>query len=153
MRTHRPGQPFAIPTSGQRSVTVGDFDGDRKLDVVHWSTSGTCDQITTRTVMGAGGLSHDQSEAVPQANLCATMSLPADLDGDGRSDLVFLRYRQTNPYSSTILSYEAEIVSALSNGDATFTYSTCQSALKFNPLSASNRDPSLALGQACPGSE
>jgi len=29
----------------------------------------------------------------------------------------------------------------------------CQSALKFNPLSASNRDPSLALGQACPGSE
>jgi hypothetical protein len=25
--------------------------------------------------------------------------------------------------------------------------------LKFNPLSASNRDPSLALGQACPGSE
>src|SRR5260370_1364439 len=31
--------------------------------------------------------------------------------------------------------------------------SSCQSALKFNPLSASNRDPSLALGQACPGSE
>ena len=31
--------------------------------------------------------------------------------------------------------------------------SNCQSALKFNPLSASNRDPSLALGQACPGSE
>jgi hypothetical protein len=29
----------------------------------------------------------------------------------------------------------------------------CQSALKFNPLSASNRDPSLGLGQACPGSE
>ena len=29
----------------------------------------------------------------------------------------------------------------------------CQSALKFDPLSASNRDPSLALGQACPGSE
>ena len=29
----------------------------------------------------------------------------------------------------------------------------CRSALKFNPLSASNRDPSLALGQACPGSE
>jgi uncharacterized protein YcbX len=29
----------------------------------------------------------------------------------------------------------------------------CQSALKFDPLSACKRDPSLALGQACPGSE
>src|SRR2546428_13674807 len=29
----------------------------------------------------------------------------------------------------------------------------CQSALKFAPGSASNRDPSWALGQGCPGSE
>src|SRR6266446_1615532 len=29
----------------------------------------------------------------------------------------------------------------------------CQSALKFDPGSAPNRDPSPALGQGCPGSE
>ena len=38
-------------------------------------------------------------------------------------------------------------------GQQAFWARQCQSALKFNPLSASNRDPSLALGQACPGSE
>jgi hypothetical protein len=29
----------------------------------------------------------------------------------------------------------------------------CQSALKFDPGSASNREPSRGLGQVCPGSE
>ncbi|GEP61008.1 FG-GAP-like repeat-containing protein [Reyranella soli] len=123
VRTHQPGQPFAIETSSQQSITLGDLDGDRKLDVLHWSTSGTCDQISTRTVMGAGGgPSPRQDQVVPQANLCATRSFAADLDGDGRSDLVFLRYRRTDPLNSGNPA-KAEIISALSNGNGTFTYS------------------------------
>ena len=33
------------------------------------------------------------------------------------------------------------------------TRTKCQSALKFDPGSASNLDPCSALGQVCPGSE
>src|SRR5947209_11545791 len=51
--------------------------------------------------------------------------------------------RQVGPISVEVASLPAE----------ESVYSACQSALKFDPGSASNRDPSPALGQGCPGSE
>jgi YD repeat-containing protein len=134
VRTYRPDRPLAIDTSGVQSVALGDFDGDRKLDALHWSTSGTCDEIKTRMRTAAGGLwPAPPTQAVPQANLCATMSLTGDLDADGRSDVVYLRYRRVDPFSTTDQSYAAELISALSNGDATFTYSAAPTQLWTSP--------------------
>lgn len=122
-RTYRPREPF-VERSNTSSVTLGDFDGDRKLDFMHWNTDGICAQLQTRTMLAAWSptaLPVDEQHAVPAANDCLTTSFPADLDGDGRTDVLFLRYKRVEPFNNRNQTYEAQIISALSNGDGTFS--------------------------------
>ena len=61
-----------------------------------------------------------QRVPLPQANACITQAFPADLDGDGRTDILFLRYRRVNSFDPNNLTYEADAITAISNGDGTF---------------------------------
>jgi hypothetical protein len=46
-----------------------------------------------------------------------------------------------------------DLISGIAMGEPGDKAKDCQSALKIDPRSASNRDPSASLVQACPGSE
>ena len=61
-----------------------------------------------------------QRVPLPQANACITQAFPADLDGDGRTDILFLRYRRVDLFDPNNLTYEADAITAISNGDGTF---------------------------------
>lgn len=129
LRTFQPGQPYAVTVDNTLSAVVGDFDGDRKLDFVEWSMSGQCDQLQTRTVMAswsATSLPKDQQSVLPKSALCITQAFPADLDGDGRTDILFLRYARVDPLDPNDQTYLAEVITALSNGDGSFTISPQQ---------------------------
>lgn len=122
IRTHRPNVPMAVTVSNKSSATVGDFDGDGRLDFVEWGINGICTNLKTKAIMAAGAnVVHDEQQ-LPQANLCMSMAFPSDLDGDGRTDLLFLRYRRADQFDPQNLKYEAEAIPALSNGNGTFEF-------------------------------
>src|SRR5262249_8392442 len=119
---------------GRSAYATGDFDGDGRLDFIQWALEPDCEKLHSRTVLAGSppGQVIDESYDWPAANGCltptvvsltasATQTFAADLDGDGRTDLVFLQYRRVDPFTSTDLRYEAIIVSALSLGDGKFT--------------------------------
>jgi RHS repeat-associated protein len=124
IKTYRPDLPSAVAVSNTSSVTLGDFDGDRKLDFMHWNTDAACAQLQTRTVLAnwpTTALPRDEQYPLPASNRCMTTTFPADLDGDGRTDVLFLRYRRVDPFNLHNVKYDAETIAALSNGDGSFS--------------------------------
>jgi RHS repeat-associated protein len=138
--THNPRIPYEKTFAATQSVILGDFDGDRKLDFLTWSMNGQCTQVVTRTVMAASSsASIPNTQAAVSINDfeaagCITNGIAADLDGDGKTDIIFLRYRRVSqcdpseplPCDPTNLNYEADIITALSNGDGSFSYTYAQ---------------------------
>jgi hypothetical protein len=64
-----------------------------------------------------------------------------------------IRCRRVNSDPAVRRAIESYLKTALGRLDDVPAAERCQSALKFDPRSASNGDPSRALVQACPGSE
>jgi RHS repeat-associated protein len=119
-----PGQPVVV-ASQIPGHTWGDFDGDHKLDFLQWSVDSDCKQLLTRVVL-ARSSSTSPGVSGPALNLpnskgCESVMLPTDIDGDGRTDVLFLRYRRNDPFDPNDASWDAEAIAALSNGDGTFT--------------------------------
>lgn len=75
-----PGAVVAFHGSGA-SITVGDFDGDHRADVA-WLTPSSL-----QIALGLGDGSFQPPIASPSDNVAATI-LAADLNGDGRDDVV-----------------------------------------------------------------
>ena len=108
----------------ERAVDTGDFDGDGRLDVLQWSLTGSCDVLQTRATLAmspAGRVDDAQPWPRETCSELAMMSLPADLDGDGRTDLLYLELRKVDPFDPSDTTYEGQLVAALSNGDGTFS--------------------------------
>ena len=136
-RRFRPPSSCAGPLSPDSDVSVtlrstsevaldtGDFDGDGRLNVLQWSVTGhDCDQFETRATLAvspAGSVDDHQPWPTVSCSELATMSLEADLDGDGRTDVLYLLMRKVNPFDANDTIYEGRIVPALSNGNGTFT--------------------------------
>ncbi|MBS1857278.1 MAG: VCBS repeat-containing protein [Acidobacteria bacterium] len=107
-----------------RSVALGDFDGDGRLDFLQWSVNSACDQLVLNTITASADPSstgRSETHAMPGANLCAVASYSADLNGDGRTDVLFVRFRMDDPTDPNDHQYLAELIPAISNGDASFT--------------------------------
>jgi RHS repeat-associated protein len=120
-----------LQSTSEVAVDTGDFDGDGRLDVLQWSVTGSitgsCEQLVTQATLTASpqGRSPDMQPWPPQpCSELATMSLPADLNGDGRTDLVYLQLRKVDPFNPQDTAYEGQLVAALSNGDGTFSLGT-----------------------------
>jgi FG-GAP-like repeat/Cep192 domain 4/HYDIN/CFA65/VesB-like, Ig-like domain len=119
---------------------VGDFDGDGKLDLIGTTTTGTTNPQTGIVFFHGNG---DGTFATPTTSYSIGQNLleqvlVADVNGDGKLDLVTLQaqYQQTPEdviYSFTVM---------LGNGDGTF-----QSAVAYSIGTFSNGTPmNLALG-------
>jgi RHS repeat-associated protein len=120
--------------TGRTGAAVGDLDGDGRLDFLQWSLDQDCNQLQTRAVLArapAGRVDDQQPwmgargcrAGAPQPAVLkgGTLGLTADLDGDRRTDLAFLHYRKVAPFDPADPLYQADLVTALSNGDGTFT--------------------------------
>jgi hypothetical protein len=83
---YQPKRRTELPTAGARDVKVADLNGDGLPDIVYANRSGGASWIYWGT-FGTGGYSPMRRTALPtsHASRCAI----ADLNGDGRPDLVF----------------------------------------------------------------
>ncbi len=115
---HRVGPPGQIAT--------GDFDGDGRLDVVGFSVDSNCALFSTSAELTSQPATATPPAAVTVAwtgsnnGFCEYKMHTADLDGDGRTDLLFETYAKL---PNAILP-RVDLVSALSRGDGTFALST-----------------------------
>jgi Salmonella virulence plasmid 65kDa B protein/FG-GAP-like repeat len=126
---HWPGSDASQTLESKPDVAVdtGDFDGDGRLDVLQWQLTGTCEHLVTRATLAASPAGRvDDTQPWPRSTCSqlATQTYPADLNGDGRTDLVYLQLRKVDPTDPRDTAYDGQIVSALSNGDGTFSLGT-----------------------------
>ncbi|NLY02168.1 MAG: cadherin-like domain-containing protein, partial [Rhodopirellula sp.] len=90
--TYRPGQRYlnepdrTLPSV--QSATLGDFDGDGKLDVATSRTFFSGDRPDDVLVLLGNGDGTFGTETAYDAGLSATQLLSGDFDGDGSTDLV-----------------------------------------------------------------
>jgi RHS repeat-associated protein len=92
-----PGMGLPLPPGGSEYGTeVGDFDGDRRAEVLVWGVSNSCQTITFRVrLAGIDGVSADIVESsitggapIPPPARCFAAVRLGDFNGDGRDDLV-----------------------------------------------------------------
>lgn len=79
------------------ALLIGDVDGDRRPDAITWDNEEPtqCKRIRI-SVRTAGGQSDEQTIDIPQLidpEFCGFRAHVAELDGDGRADLLFVRDR------------------------------------------------------------
>lgn len=103
--TFQPPVNYAT-TAVVKAVTVGDFDGDGKLDLAYFDQQGP----SVSLLMGIGDGTFQPGTAI--ANFAGTSLHTADLDGDGKLDLIGSGVNGSNV--------------ALGNGDGTFHPATTQ---------------------------
>lgn len=104
--TFEAGAHLAVSGNAQQSVAVFDTNGDRTLDIVTPESSGV------RVLFGRGDGAFDVGPVSPLTGLLADAK-PANLDGDGRADLLVA---DANPLTP-------QVVALLGQGDGTFAAS------------------------------
>ncbi len=100
------GAHVAVSANAQQSVVVFDTNGDRAVDIVTPESSGV------RVVFGRGDGTFDVGPVSPLLGLLADAK-PANLDGDGRADLVVV---DANPLTPQVVALRGQ-------GDGTFVES------------------------------
>ncbi|MGN6869264.1 MAG: FG-GAP-like repeat-containing protein [Solirubrobacteraceae bacterium] len=118
-----------LTTTSEVAVDTGDFDGDGRLDAVQWQLTGSCTQhqLVTRATLAANPAGHvDNTQPWPsqRCSQLETERFPADLNGDGRTDIVYLQLSKVDPNNAQDTTYDGQLVAALSNGDGTFSLGT-----------------------------
>jgi hypothetical protein len=75
------------------ACAVGDFNGDKVLDVAVWGTSATTSEVSIFLGTGTGSFNYSNTYTAPSSNSFnpgANSFFAADLDGDGKLDVVGL---------------------------------------------------------------
>lgn len=82
-----------IPTGLFNRFVIGDFNGDGNADLATWASSTRTDgdQVVILSGDGRGGFSETARAALP---LAASFLAAADLNGDGRTDLISSNFRE-----------------------------------------------------------
>lgn len=110
-------QVFVGPTSGPKSLTVSDFNGDGKPDVASSSQYGQMVSVLLNsTVAGSGTVTFQPKLDLPEGNL-AHHADSGDLNGDGKPDLVVSSFNDydvsvftnTTPTAATTPSFATRI--------------------------------------------
>jgi hypothetical protein len=92
---------------------VADINGDGRADIVNYKIIGSGLQVNVQFSKGDGTFTSPTTSQSFPGNYTGWTFSAADLNGDGRADLVGSVFNQTS----------AQIATALSNGDGTFTAS------------------------------
>jgi hypothetical protein len=132
--TFQPVVTYDAGVSDARSIAVADLNGDHKLDLVvgsctlewHQCTPAEADQSQLSVLLGNGDGTFQPAVTYGTGGYLAWSVVVADLDGDGRPDLVV---GNSCSHSQTCLLQPEGVVGVLlGNGDGTF-----QPAVTYDP--------------------
>ncbi len=132
-------------------VFRADNDGDGRVDVVQAALDNQCTTLSLSTRLAGASTDQVQSltwtaafpDQIGPNPVCGGNALVGDLDGDGRSDLVFLIWHPTNPSNAFDDHQTLDVVTLLSNGDG--TWATPSVAQSMNTVAPTHTDISCAI--------
>lgn len=131
---------FSLPGGyGSFAITLGDFNGDGKLDVAVWGNSPSGVALSIFLGDGAGNLSYNATYNAPNSGNCWVVYpnsiYVADFNGDGKLDIAAL-----GKWCST---YDSWAYIFLGNGDGTF-----QSGVPYSTVDPNHPSDYNVIGMA-----
>jgi RHS repeat-associated protein len=122
------------PLGGGGGTQTADVNGDGRSDDIVWALDRDCTTLTIATVLAARSGPPIQAIASQpwsaaglnnSGNTCGgTKVYAADIDGNGQADLLFDVLRKDYPNDIGNYNYTSYLLTAVSNGDGTFTQAT-----------------------------
>jgi len=111
-----PGAAVTAPGTSNYALATGDFNGDGKTDLVWSYLNGNNIAIYVGLANGSGGWTflapQQMNVSLPAPGFTGFNVYTGDINGDGKSDLIFNQVGTDNNY----------VFTALSNGDGTFGF-------------------------------
>jgi FG-GAP-like repeat len=115
-------QPFYSGGNGANSGAIADVNGDGIPDVVvtNWCSDGNCTGGSVAVLLGKGDGTFQTAVAYASGGLFADFVVVADVNGDGKPDLVVANCGANSQNNCASNSNSGNVAVLLGNGDGTF---------------------------------
>jgi hypothetical protein len=117
-----PAESFNSGGSGPNSVAIADVNGDNIPDLVvaNWCTDSTCTASSVAVLLGNGDGTFQTAVTYGSGGLIADSVAVADLNGDGKPDIVVANCGATSNSNCISTSNSGNVAVLLNNGNGTF---------------------------------
>jgi hypothetical protein len=114
--------PYYSGGNGANAAAIADINGDGFPDLVvtNWCTDSTCTGGAVGVLLGKGDGTFQTAVAYPSGGLFANSVAIADVNGDGKLDLVVANCGSNSPSNCVSTSSSGNVAVLLGNGDGTF---------------------------------
>jgi hypothetical protein len=107
---------------GANAVAIADVNGDGKPDLVltNWCADNTCTGSNVGVLLGNGDGTFQSAVVYPSGGLYADSVVVADVNGDGKPDLIVANCGSNNNTNCVSVSNSGNVGVLIGNGDGTF---------------------------------